>query len=69
MDGFYVAKFKVERRTKKVAAEEMDEMVVDSKGELVENKADEDVGFDSEEDKPYLDGSFLRCVIVFRNRC
>jgi ribosomal RNA methyltransferase Nop2 len=52
MDGFYVAKFKVERRAKSEKSVDKKEEV---EGEvIVEN---EDVGFDSEEDGPYLEGS------------
>ncbi|KAJ7710012.1 NOL1/NOP2/sun family-domain-containing protein [Mycena rosella] len=59
MDGFYVAKFKVERRTKaKKGAEEEEEVVVEVVAEdgTVENKVQgqEDVAFDSDEDRPYL---------------
>jgi len=58
MDGFYVAKFKVERRTKgKVVP-------VEEKGEEItaEVKDKEDVAFDSEEDKPYLEEAKRRRI-------
>ncbi|KAJ7098020.1 NOL1/NOP2/sun family RNA met [Mycena belliarum] len=55
MDGFFVAKFKVEKRTKSKKADE-EETVVEVIGEdgTVENKVQEDVAFDSDEDRPYL---------------
>ena len=65
MDGFYVAKFKVERRTKgKGAAEKREEVVVTTKGDVAENKNSENVGFDSDEDRPYLEGSSFRVILV-----
>ncbi|KAJ7774721.1 NOL1/NOP2/sun family RNA met [Mycena metata] len=48
MDGFYVAKFKVEKRAKTKKAEEEEAVTVEI------NKAQEDIGFDSDEDRPYL---------------
>ncbi|KAJ7489812.1 NOL1/NOP2/sun family RNA met [Mycena galericulata] len=56
MDGFYVAKFKVERRAKAKKADEDAVMTVEVVAEdgTVENKPQEDVGFDSDEDRPYL---------------
>ncbi|KAJ7740709.1 NOL1/NOP2/sun family RNA met [Mycena maculata] len=56
MDGFYVAKFKVERRSK--AKKEEDEPVtveIVAEDGTVENKPQEDVGFDADEDRPYLE--------------
>jgi len=57
MDGFYVAKFKVEKRAKvKASVDDDDEVtsrVVIEEGDKHEEK--EQVGFDSDEDKPYLD--------------
>ncbi|KAI9065140.1 NOL1/NOP2/sun family putative RNA met [Trametes sanguinea] len=50
MDGFYVAKFKVEKRTKVKAAQ--DEPEADGVGADAEGKS---VAFDEEEDKPYLE--------------
>ncbi|KAJ7940735.1 NOL1/NOP2/sun family RNA met [Mycena leptocephala] len=57
MDGFYVAKFKVEKRTKAKKVEEGEEVAVEVVGEdgTVENKPKEDVAFDSDEDRPYLE--------------
>jgi ribosomal RNA methyltransferase Nop2 len=56
MDGFYVAKFKVEKKAKAATVREPDSeatsMIVDEMSQQVE----EDVGFDSEEDRPYLEG-------------
>jgi len=57
MDGFYVAKFKVERRPKgRVVAEEKSEEVM----EEAENK--EDIAFDSEEDRPYIEEATRRRI-------
>jgi len=58
MDGFYVAKFRVEKRAKvkkgpEDGAEVMVEVVAED-GTVVEQKQ-EDVAFDSDEDKPYLE--------------
>ncbi|KAJ7046678.1 NOL1/NOP2/sun family RNA met [Mycena alexandri] len=56
MDGFYVAKFKVEKRAKTKKADEEEAVTVEIVAEdgTVENKVQEDVGFDSDEDRPYL---------------
>ena len=68
MDGFYVAKFKVEKRAKVKNAED-DAEPVDSKVVIEEEegqKSDgekEEVGFDSEEDKPYLHGPYTFCFV------
>jgi len=58
MDGFYVAKFKVEKRTKGSAGTDLktadepvlvdEEFAVKSEGAAV---------FDSDEDRPYLEGT------------
>lgn len=62
MDGFYVAKFKVERRPKgRVVAEEKSEEVM----EEAENK--EDIAFDSEEDKPYIEEATRRRIKAVRH--
>ncbi|KAJ8078664.1 rRNA (cytosine-C5-)-methyltransferase nop2 [Marasmius tenuissimus] len=63
MDGFFVAKFKVEKRTKKVASGEKDSGL--KSGEMVENDNGgngeaEKVEFDDEEDRPYLEESKRR---------
>lgn len=66
MDGFYVAKFKVEKRTKSTTVEDANvdlepiSMVIDETSKKVE----EDVGFDSEEDRPYLEGQFFICMFL-----
>jgi len=56
MDGFYVAKFKVERRAKGKKGVEEEPLTKGDEGEvLVGDKDSEDVAFDAEEDKPYLE--------------
>lgn len=64
MDGFYVAKFRVEKRSKVTEAaqeKEADEPV------LVDDEFKQDVpqvtftGFDDEEDRPYLEGTLSCC--------
>ncbi|KAJ7273612.1 NOL1/NOP2/sun family-domain-containing protein [Mycena haematopus] len=62
MDGFYVAKFKVEKRAKakkepENGAEVMVQVVAED-GTVIEHKQEE-VTFDSDEDRPYLEGHFL----------
>lgn len=62
MDGFYVAKFKVEKRTKLTTAQDIDvnsesiSMIIDEANKNIE----EDVGFDSEEDRPILEDAKRR---------
>lgn len=57
MDGFYVAKFKVEKRSK-----------VQTGGKLVGEVSvelpavEEDVAFDSDEDRPFIKGSHIALV-------
>lgn len=54
MDGFYVAKFKVEKRAKvKAAAQDAEPADVKDVGEQ-----QEDIGFDSEEDRAFIEGLF-----------
>ena len=64
MDGFYVAKFKVERRAKQGKSEDARD-----EGIVVED-TQEDVHFDVDADKPYLEGthilSLLRIVAAGR---
>lgn len=48
MDGFYVAKFKVEKRAKTKPVQEDEAAEADA----------EEVAFDEEADKPYLEGQF-----------
>lgn len=57
MDGFFVAKFKVEKRAKPSAvADSKEDVNVVIESENGETQVQEDVGFDSEEDRPYLQG-------------
>lgn len=61
MDGFYVAKFRVEKRAKAKkgpddGAEATVEVVLEDG--TVENKQ-EDIAFDSDEDRPYLEGQYF----------
>ena len=72
MDGFFVAKFKVEKRSKAlvVAREAVEEPV------LVDEEFTKDIilttpafkGFDAEEDRPYLEGSppFFMTIYVYQ---
>ncbi|KAJ6630691.1 NOL1/NOP2/sun family-domain-containing protein [Mycena sp. CBHHK59/15] len=63
MDGFYVAKFKIERRTKGGKAEEEEVKtvtVVQEDGTVEAQPGADDVGFDSEEDRPYLEDAKRR---------
>lgn len=56
MDGFYVAKFKVEKKQRKLATEEedvMEDVVLTEEG-LTE--VGEDVRFDDSEDRGYIEG-------------
>jgi len=53
MDGFFVAKFKVERRLKMKTHADEDRPV--AKGEAVVDVDAEETKFDSDEDKPYLE--------------
>lgn len=59
MDGFFVAKFKVEKRKKPVASakEEAPQMKLNDAGELVE---EEKTGFNEDEDKEIIEGGLLR---------
>lgn len=71
MDGFYVAKFKVEKRLK-VAP--VDEPVSDPVPPFVTVEAEaaeqvQEVGFDSEEDTPYLEGMSLCSSPTDELRC
>lgn len=56
MDGFFVSKFKVEKRTKAQSAP-VDVEMKEPVDEAVDQE--ESAGFDSEEDRPYLEGSLL----------
>jgi 25S rRNA (cytosine2870-C5)-methyltransferase len=62
MDGFYVAKFKVGKPTKKT--EEKEERVT---GIEMDEELQEEVTFDQEEDRPYLEGQptrVIRCIVA-----
>jgi ribosomal RNA methyltransferase Nop2 len=54
MDGFYVAKFKVEKRAKGKAVVQDD--IEPSNVKDAAEQPQEDVGFDSEEDRAYIQG-------------
>lgn len=62
MDGFFVAKFKIEKRFKAKAKEAKGEgedgMEVDGQ----QQQQRQDVGFDSDEDRPYIEGESLYVV-------
>ncbi|KAF5365599.1 hypothetical protein D9758_003237 [Tetrapyrgos nigripes] len=60
MDGFYVAKFKVEKRGK-IAQETLDKMDVEIGEEGVNSETNgRTIAFDDEEDKPYLEEAARR---------
>lgn len=68
MDGFFVAKFKVEKRKKQQAStaadeEEAPQMRLNDDGELVEEKKS---GFNEDEDKDIIDGMspFPFCFVL-----
>ncbi|CCL98433.1 uncharacterized protein FIBRA_00430 [Fibroporia radiculosa] len=54
MDGFYVAKFKVEKRIKQKPRDEDEPVAIGVDGEPI---AAEDLAFDSEEDKKYMEAT------------
>ena len=56
MDGFFVSKFKVERRQKKPVKDEDEEEKEENTMEV--DEAQEDVKFDDDEDAQYLEGKF-----------
>ncbi|KLO14529.1 NOL1/NOP2/sun family putative RNA met [Schizopora paradoxa] len=64
MDGFYVAKFKVERVAKKPASsDDEDDKKTKKNGKSTpkgDEYEDEDVGFNSEEDEKYIEASKIR---------
>ena len=79
MDGFYVAKFKVEKRAKGSAATDSktadDEPVLVDEEFAVKDMTSEGAAvFDSDEDRPYLEGSVelletssrFSCMILFQ---
>ena len=58
MDGFYVAKFRVERRRPTVQTKSAEEETGGEDGNVDSVDDGERVAFDSEEDQPYLEGHF-----------
>ena len=58
MDGFYVAKFKVEKRAKSTIVKDPVGHAAPTLG-MSDEVEDDVVGFDSEEDRPYLEGLFI----------
>ncbi|KAJ3476497.1 hypothetical protein NLI96_g11117 [Meripilus lineatus] len=52
MDGFYVAKFKIEKRFK---VKPKDEDENDGRADKMDVDGQQDVGFDSDEDRPYIE--------------
>lgn len=72
MDGFYVAKFRVEKRAKTKVIEE-DAIGINSKVIIEEGESDnggevEQIGFDSDEDRPYLEGSPYIIALLYAMR-
>lgn len=53
MDGFFVAKFKVEKRSKVQTGSKVADVL-----DVKLPAAEEDVAFDSEEDRPFIEGSY-----------
>jgi ribosomal RNA methyltransferase Nop2 len=65
MDGFYVAKFKVEKRAKiKAGTQE-----AGSTNAVDADEQQEDVGFDSDEDKAFIEGMSINFVIYIACSC
>ena len=64
MDGFFVSKFKVEKRTKAQQSAPVDAEMKEPVDEAVDQE--ESAGFDSEEDRPYLEGSLL---VLLKDGC
>ena len=64
MDGFFVAKFKVEKRTKVKSSSTGDAGTVTD--QVIDTVMEEDVGFDSEEDKKYIEGLFIKLVLCYQ---
>lgn len=64
MDGFYVAKFKVEKRGKTVkdsqSTTEVGLVGIEEEGE----EEGEKITFDEKEDQPYLEGVYISCADV-----
>jgi ribosomal RNA methyltransferase Nop2 len=64
MDGFFVAKFKVEKRSKVSAG---DSQGVTKDVDKISDGEEEDTGFISEEDRPYIEGNVnesFACVLA-----
>jgi ribosomal RNA methyltransferase Nop2 len=66
MDGFFVAKLKVEKVSKVKTGVSKGKEALHLVGIEPEGlaEAQEEVGFDSEEDRPYLEGSFPHCQSI-----
>lgn len=61
MDGFYVAKFKVEKRTKiKAGTQEA------GSTNTVDADEQQDVGFDSDEDRAFIEGLCIYFIVLYR---
>lgn len=67
MDGFYVAKFKVEKRAKVKTVDEGKKTEVIIEGFAEGAEPSEQVGFDSDEDRPYLEGLLSELSINCRS--
>ena len=65
MDGFYVAKFRVERRRPTVQSKSAEEESGGEDGNVDSVDDGARVAFDSEEDQPYLEGLF-NCLVYLR---
>lgn len=63
MDGFFVAKFKVEKRTKKPT----EGKTADAADDVAE-EATTDFTFNDDEDKVYIAGMWLLSTVIFENR-
>jgi ribosomal RNA methyltransferase Nop2 len=67
MDGFYVAKFKVERRRAAVKTQSAEERS-GGEDEIVGTVDDRGVAFDSDEDEPYLEGQRITFHLLIHSR-
>lgn len=61
MDGFYVAKFKVEKRVKTKPRDEDSGPVVSTSGEAIDA---DDLKFNNDEDMRYIEGAFVDCFVM-----
>ncbi|KAL4068019.1 NOL1/NOP2/sun family RNA met [Scleroderma citrinum] len=59
MDGFFVAKFKIEKRAKVKSSGDEASTVT---GDVVNTVIEEDVGFNSEEDQKYVEGLYMELI-------